>query len=207
MLKNHGIVTAASDHRRGGDPHHHVRERRADSMIAEAAGNIAPEFPRERHRKAQARYQPAGPVRGEFRLSRASRQAAGEIMVLSLLRVRSLSRSLTWLLAASVVAAGMLAVEPADAARKSAESGQSGEGSEGHGRIPHLRAVREGCGAVLAVGGRHAARADCQEKSRRADHARRLRVDPAAALDGLPVRRPLPPATPAFRGSRWCRTR
>ena len=105
---------------------------------------------------------------------------------MSLLRVRSLSRSLTWLLAASVVAAGMLAVEPADAARKTGEIGQGGESSEGPGRIPHLCAVREGCGSVLAVGRRHAARADRQAKPRRADHARRLRADPAAALDRSP---------------------
>ena len=44
---------------------------------------------------------------------------------MSLLRIRSLSRSLTWLLAAGVVAAGTLAVEPADAARKTAKSAKA----------------------------------------------------------------------------------
>ena len=77
MLKNHGIVTAAAYDRGGGHPHHHVRERRADSDDHGSRGRHRAGVPGQRHREAQARHQPARSVRGELRLSGAARQTAG----------------------------------------------------------------------------------------------------------------------------------
>ena len=68
-----------ADHRRGGDPHHHVRERRADPSARRSRRRHRAAVPGCRHRAAQARHQPAGSVRGEFRLSGAARQAPGVV--------------------------------------------------------------------------------------------------------------------------------
>ena len=80
MLKNHGIVTAAANVEEVVIRTIMFENAAQIQMIMEAAGDTAPEFPRERHREAQARHQPAGPVRGELRLPGAARQAPGALI-------------------------------------------------------------------------------------------------------------------------------
>ena len=74
MLKNHGIVTAAPTIDEVVIRTIMFENAAQIQVLAEAAGDVAAAVPGRRHRAAQARHQPAGPVRGEFRLPGAARQ-------------------------------------------------------------------------------------------------------------------------------------
>ncbi|HEY5964061.1 MAG TPA: hypothetical protein VIU42_08580 [Xanthobacteraceae bacterium] len=115
---------------------------------------------------------------------------------MSLLRIRSLSRSLTWLLAAGVVAAGTLAVEPADAARKTAKSAKAAKAPKDPGAYrTYAQYEKDAAPYWQSV-----------VDMRRVRIAKRNRGEPITLADyvltqpphwtGAPVRRPLPPAVP-----------
>jgi hypothetical protein len=105
-------------------------------------------------------------------------------------------RSLVWLLAGGVVAAGVLAVEPADAARKSAKSAKAAKAPKVAGAYrTYAQYEKDAAPYWQSI-----------VDMRRVRIAKRNRGEPITLVDyvltqpphwtGAPVRRPLPPAIP-----------
>ena len=77
LLKNHGVAVAGATIAEAVIGAIMLEKAAMVQLIAEAAGDVAPEFPSADIEKLQARHQPAGAICGEFRLPGAAAAAPG----------------------------------------------------------------------------------------------------------------------------------
>ena len=81
LLKNHGVVVTGATIDEAVIGVIMLENGAMVQLLAEAAGDPAPEFPREDIEQLKARHQPARAIQGQFRLSGAPGRASREIGV------------------------------------------------------------------------------------------------------------------------------
>ena len=83
LLKNHGVVVTGASIAEAVIGTIMLENGAMVQLLAEAAGEVAPEFPRDDIVKLKARHQPARAVSDQFRLSGAAGEARRQIITSS----------------------------------------------------------------------------------------------------------------------------
>ncbi len=81
LLKNHGVVVTGASIAEAVIGTIMLENGAMVQLLAEAAGEVAPEFPRADIEKLKARHQPDRAVSGQFRLSGAPGQTRRQVAV------------------------------------------------------------------------------------------------------------------------------